>query len=260
MNLHSRSWTDLIFENRNKSYGAYKLRMGSGMRHLWSLLISIALLSIGYLLWYWYDNYSYQKSQKEEEAFVAEQYELLTAIMEEEPMRELAQTKIPNPYANEATEKSNSKRSQPQSQDLLDLMVQPETVIDMYYEELTKETEEEEKETEPKDEVAEDQLYTTVDIMPGFPGGENGLILHLAKNIRYPNSAYLKKLQSTVTCSFIIDKDGMIRQIQVIKPVDPDLDREAIRVLRTMPRWKPAMKNGKPIAVKYILPVVFRLK
>lgn len=96
--------------------------------------------------------------------------------------------------------------------------------------------------------------------MPEFPGGQGALLQFLAKSIKYPVIAQQNGIQGRVTCSFVVGKDGVIRNIEVIRGVDPSLDLEATRVISMMPKWKPGMQKGKEVSVKYTVPVTFRLQ
>ena len=111
------------------------------------------------------------------------------------------------------------------------------------------------KSTDPSDLV-----FTVVEVMPEFPGGQGALLQFLAKSIKYPVIAQQNGIQGRVTCSFVVGKDGVIRNIEVIRGVDPSLDLEATRVISMMPKWKPGMQKGKEVNVKYTVPVTFRLQ
>jgi len=101
--------------------------------------------------------------------------------------------------------------------------------------------------------------YDVVEQMPAFPGGMGALMNWLSMNIKYPKEAYDAKQQGRVIARFIVEKDGSISDIQIVKSVSPSLDTEAVRVLSTMPKWTPGMQNGKPVRVKYTIPVTFKL-
>ena len=83
---------------------------------------------------------------------------------------------------------------------------------------------------------------------------------YLAENIKYPMIAQENGIQGRVICQFVVNKDGSIVDINVVRSVDPSLDKEAIRVIKSMPKWKPGMQRGKAVRVKFTLPVVFRLQ
>ena len=108
--------------------------------------------------------------------------------------------------------------------------------------------------------MVSDQVFTVVEVMPEYPGGQGELLKYLAKSIKYPVIAQENGIQGRVTASFIIEKDGSIRNIEVIRGVDPSLDAEAVRVLSGMPNWTPGKQRGQDVAVKYTVPVTFRLQ
>ena len=112
-----------------------------------------------------------------------------------------------------------------------------------------------------EEEPEEQTIFEVVEQMPEFPnGGMAGLMQLLSKNIKYPTIAQENGTQGRVTVQFVVNKDGSIVDAKVIRGVDPYLDKEALRVIGTMPKWKPGMQRGKPVRVKYTVPVMFRLQ
>lgn len=108
--------------------------------------------------------------------------------------------------------------------------------------------------------TADDEIYEVVENMPRFPnGGMQALMQYLNENIRYPEAAIKAGVQGRVTLQFIVDKDGSIDDVKILRSVNPDLDAEAIRVIKMMPRWEPGTHKGKPVRVKYTVPVMFRI-
>ena len=105
-----------------------------------------------------------------------------------------------------------------------------------------------------------DRTYDVVDEMPQFPGGVGKLMEYMAMNVRYPKEAEDKCLQGRVITTFVVEKDGSITDVEVLKSIDPALDAEAVRVIKAMPKWTPGKQNGDPIRVKYTVPVTFRLQ
>ncbi|HPB36488.1 MAG TPA: energy transducer TonB, partial [Bacteroidales bacterium] len=99
-----------------------------------------------------------------------------------------------------------------------------------------------------------------VEEMPGFPGGESALMKFINDNLRYPQLALENGIAGRVICTFVIDGRGKVSDIQVIRSVDPNLDREATRVISMMPDWKPGKQRGKPVRVRYTLPIIFKLQ
>jgi periplasmic protein TonB len=109
-----------------------------------------------------------------------------------------------------------------------------------------------------------DQIYTIVEQMPQYPGGDDALLKFLSKNIKYPEHARDSNTMGTIFISFIIDKKGKVGYAQVLRgitgPGAKDCADEAIRVVKMMPKWKPGMQNGKKVAVQYNLPIKFTLR
>ena len=110
----------------------------------------------------------------------------------------------------------------------------------------------------PKEE--ETKIFEVVEQMPSFPGGQAALFEFLSKNIRYPVVAEENGIQGRVIVTFVVERDGSITDVRVAKSVDPSLDKEAVRVTKSMPHWNPGMQNGGPVRVKFTLPVTFRLQ
>ena len=110
-----------------------------------------------------------------------------------------------------------------------------------------------------EEEVSEQHIFEIVEEMPEFPGGPGELTSFLAKNTKYPVIAQENGISGRVACSFVVNQDGSVVDIEIVRGIDPSLDKEALRVLATMPKWKPGMQRGKPVRVKYNVPVVFRL-
>ena len=103
-------------------------------------------------------------------------------------------------------------------------------------------------------------IYKSVEQMPRFPGGEAALMKYLDSHIRYPDSAMSNHVQGRVIVQFVVDKTGQVRDVMVVRSVDKDLDKEAIRVVKSLPKFTPGRQNGKAVNVWYTLPVPFTLK
>ena len=111
----------------------------------------------------------------------------------------------------------------------------------------------------PSETAPKDSIYEVVDEMPEFPGGIKAQMEFMKNNLRYPEELKAKGTQGRVVVLFVVNKDGSLSDAKVIRKVDPLMDAEALRVINAMPRWKPGMQGGKPVAVKYTVPVLFRL-
>lgn len=103
-------------------------------------------------------------------------------------------------------------------------------------------------------------VFDVVEVMPQYPGGQTAMLQYMMKNIKYPKQAMKEGIQGRVTVSFIVEKDGSISNVSPIHPVHPLLDKEAIRVVKSMPKWSPGKQKGKPVRVRFNLPVMFKLK
>ena len=111
-----------------------------------------------------------------------------------------------------------------------------------------------------EEEVEEQQIFQVVEEMPEFPGGMGECMKFLGKNIKYPTISQENGVQGRVIVQFVVNRDGSIVDPVVVRGVDPYLDKEALRVISTMPKWKPGKQRGKAVRVKYTVPVMFRLQ
>jgi len=108
--------------------------------------------------------------------------------------------------------------------------------------------------------IEEDYIYTVIEQMPQFPGGEKELLKFISNNIIYPDKAKNEKIEGRVICRFLVNKDGSVSDIQVIRSLNSLLDAEAVRVLKLLPNFNPGMQDNNPVRVWYTLPVIFKLK
>ena len=112
----------------------------------------------------------------------------------------------------------------------------------------------------PADSTAKEEVFMVAEQMPEFPGGMKELLKFLQDNLKYPENAMKNNVQGRVIVQFVVEKDGTPTEFKVARSVDPDLDAEALRVLQTMPKWKPGMQRGKIVRVKFTVPVSFKLQ
>ncbi len=134
-----------------------------------------------------------------------------------------------------------------------DLDIDVEADEDLEFEEYIPPEEEEE-------EVEEEQIFTVVESMPEFPGGRAALMKYLAQNIKYPPYAKEAGIQGRVFINFVVETDGSITNVKVLRGIGGGCDEEAVRVVKNMPKWKPGMQRGKPVRVSFNLPVKFTLQ
>ena len=104
-----------------------------------------------------------------------------------------------------------------------------------------------------------EMVFDVVEVMPQFPGGQIAMLQYLMKNIKYPEQAVKEGIQGRVTVRFIVEKDGSISDVKPVLSVHPLLNKEAVRVVKSMPKWTPGKQNGKPVRVRFNLPVMFKL-
>ena len=113
----------------------------------------------------------------------------------------------------------------------------------------------------PEEEEEEEVVFVVVESMPEFPGGQQALFKYLGDNVKYPVIAQENGIQGRVICQFVVNKDGSIVDIEVVRSGgDPSLDKEAVRVVKSMPKWKPGKQRGKPVRVKFTVPINFKLQ
>ena len=111
-----------------------------------------------------------------------------------------------------------------------------------------------------EDEVVEQEIFKIVEEMPSFPGGEAKLMEYVAKNVKYPQIARETGIQGRVFVNFVVEPDGSVSNVTVLRGIGGGCDEEAMRVVKNMPKWKPGKQRGKPVRVQYMLPVNFRLQ
>ena len=108
--------------------------------------------------------------------------------------------------------------------------------------------------------TADNKVFDVVEQMPSFPGGQAALFQWLSSNLKYPVVAEDNGVQGRVIVTFVVERDGSITDVKVVKSVDPSLDKEAVRLVKSMPKWIPGKQKGEAVRVKYTVPVTFRLK
>lgn len=274
IDLISRDWTEMVFEGRNKEYGAYRLRKNAGKRNLYSLItIFIAALAI----WGGISLVKFVESRTKSVAqtSVAE----LSALNQPKKKAEVKQqkkVKLEQPEKVVERVKSSVKFTAPVIKK--DDDVKPEDELKTQDELMSTKTaigaldvkgnddangevlkiKEAVAQPEPKPEV--EKVFDVVEQMPSFPGGPSALMEWLSNNVKYPVVAQENGVQGRVVVSFVVERDGSITDVKVVRGVDPSLDREASRVVRAMPRWIPGKQNGSAVRVKYNVPVAFRLQ
>ena len=115
------------------------------------------------------------------------------------------------------------------------------------------------QEVDSKPETQEEQVYSIVETMPSFPGGQTALVAYLQENLKYPQSARDNGIQGRVYVNFVVEKDGSISNVKVNRGIGGECDEEAVRVIKAMPKWIPGVQKGQTVRVSYMMPIVFKL-
>ena len=108
--------------------------------------------------------------------------------------------------------------------------------------------------------AANDKVLEKAEVMPEYPGGEQAMMKFVADNVKYPQDAIDKEISGRVLVGFVVEKDGSISDVKVVKGIGGGCDEEAVRVVNAMPKWKPGMDKGKPVRVSYMMPITFKLQ
>ena len=273
IDLISSDWVDLVFEGRNKAYGAYRLRKSTTKRNILAMVAVVLLLIVAFII-LTVKNFVDEQRAKVAMTQVAE----LTNYKQPEKKAEVKQKRVEvEPERVVERVKSSIKFTAPVIKK--DEEVKAEDEIQL--EEVEKSTKavgafnvqgndevggavlkakEEIKAPEPPKHVEEEKVFDVVEQMPSFPGGNSALMKFLNENIHYPVVAQENGVQGRVVISFVVERDGHITDVQVARSVDPSLDKEAQRVVKSMPKWIPGKQNGSAVRVKYNVPVSFRLQ
>ena len=276
IDLISNEWSDLLFENRNKEYGAYVLRHQTSTCNIMSIIAVLILFAIVMAVMVAknaYDDYKAshirhedvviltnlpnQKPEPKVERAEPVRQEKIEEVVEN--VRKSIKFTAPVIKKDDEVDPKDEMRTQDEimkskvSISVFDVLNGSEDGEVLKAKQMLV--------TEPvKPKEEENTVFEYVEQMPSFPGGEAALMQYLSKNIKYPPFAEENNIQGRVICTFVVERDGSVTDIHIAKGVDPSLDKEAIRVVSGMPKWIPGRQNGQSVRVKYTLPVTFRLQ
>ena len=274
IDLISNEWTDLVFEGRNQAYGAYKLRKGTAKRNVWALIIvglAAVLLYLGLQL-----QRMAEANKKVENTQAVELAKLNTEkkeakvekkeVIRQEPEKVVEQVKSSVKFTAPVIKKDEEVKEEDEIK--LDEVQKSDKAVGAFTVEgndevggaVLKAKEDIAAPEPPKHVVEETKIFTVVEQMPMFPGGDGALMGYLRDNIHYPTVAAENGVQGRVVVGFVVERDGSITDVNILRGVDPSLDREAMRVVKSMPKWTPGKQNGSAVRVKYQVPVSFRLQ
>ena len=273
IDLIDNGWVDLVFEGKNHAYGAYQLRKDTGKRNVMSLLVMFAIgVAIAAFVAIKGVVENAMKSDVAIEADVelaklAEKKEAKVEKKEEPKVEkiEVERVKSSVKFVPPVIKKDDEVKPEEELKSQEELN-KTNTAIgafdvkgnDEAAGEVLKAKEVIAQPEPPKEE--ETKVFDVVEQMPSFPGGQSALLQYLSSNIKYPVVAEENGVQGRVIVTFVVEKDGSITDVRVVKSVDPSLDKEAQRVVKSMPKWIPGKQNGSAVRVKYTVPVTFRLQ
>jgi len=256
--LPKTKWEDIVFEHRNKSYGAYVLRTGYSKNVSAAVGIALALVVLFFALPYLIDLLTPKEvvEKKDIKATTISLDQPPPITPNQPPPPEL---KIPPPVksiqyvAPKVTKKEVVEEEMPTIEEIKQVEVATETVegpVTMTFE-------------EPAPAVVEEDpnaIYVAVEQNPSYEGGTAAMIKFLQKNMKYPSQARRMGIEGKVFVQFVVNKEGKISEVSVIKGIGSGCDEEAARVVSIMPPWRPGKQNGKVVNVRYVVPINFTLE
>lgn len=280
VDLSSKEWRDLVFEGKNKEFGAYTLRAASEKRHTKSIIIVLSVLIPGLILLALFYNGVFGQPEEEQIA-ISTDVELtsfedtMEEEIEEEETFELPpepeEIIVPEEVANEqqvtailVTEDENyeeDKQVKNQDEVLDNASMIGQVNVTEGVEDLNKTRIIDQVVAEEKP-VEEEKVYNMamVEQQPEFPGGQAAMYKWLSDHMNYPAVAAEEGVQGKVIVEFVVSKTGAVENVRVLRGRHPALDKEAVRVVKAMPNWNPGRNNSQPVKVTYTLPVQFKLQ
>lgn len=249
------SFDDIVFEGRNKEYGAYALRKKYSRTMSLSILIGIIIVLTSAIVPYIKAKNIAQIKERDANEIIAQ---MANDINQEEaapppppppppPTEQQTVVKYVAPVVVDSVKPDEETRFMT-ADDVV------ETIVDAEVVEVIETVKEEIQEEAPQ------EVFVVVEEMPSFPGGDTELFRFIYDNIKYPELAKENNIQGKVILRFCVTYKGKVDQVSVVRGVDPSLDEEAIRVIKMLPLWKPGKQGGKPVNVWYSVPISFQLK
>jgi protein TonB len=274
IDLISGEWTELVFAGRNQAYGAYKLRQGTGKRNVISIIAVVCLIiacQVGLTIKKAADAEAAKRAAMNQAVELSKleqpkKAEVKQKQVKVEPEKVVEQVKSSIKFTAPVIKKDSEVRPEDELK-TQDQIMETKTAIgsfdvkgnDDVNGEVLK-AKEVIAQPEPPKHEEESKVFDVVEQMPSFPGGNGALLEYLATHVKYPVVAQENGVQGRVIVSFVVERDGSITDVRVVRSVDPSLDREAARVVSSMPRWTPGKQNGSAVRVKYNVPVMFKLQ
>ncbi len=268
VDLSSAEWCDLIFNGKNKAYGAYKMREDSPKRHNIAVVLVIVIALIGFSL----PTLIKMATPKQKEVMteVTTLSQLEEPEVKQEEMKRVEPIAPPPPalkssikFTAPVIKKDEEVRDEDEIKSQTEL-TQAKVAISIADVKGNDEANGKDiadlKQVVTQAPVVEEKVFDMVEQMPTFPGGPAELMKYISTHMKYPVAAQENGVQGRVICQFVVGRDGKVRDVTVLKTLDPYCDKEAVRVILSMPNWIPGKQNGQAVAVKYTVPIVFRLQ
>ena len=282
VDLTSKEWCDLVFEGKNKEFGAYEMRMQTPKRHNKAVLYTLLGLLIVAAGAFGLAKYNEYRAEQQRLLDEARQKEVALDLSQEkeeekpdepiieekkpeiEPEQEIAQQKVTELAIVPDKEVKEEIKSQSELEKTEEVFtsknVESDNTSREQLENLNKQVKVEVPEPVKKEEPKKDEIFKSVEQPPTFPGGDAALMKYLSSHLQYPTMAQENNIQGKVIVQFVVEKDGHVGDVKVVRSVDKDLDREAIRVCKSLPKFTPGRQNGQAVRVWYTLPVNFKLQ
>lgn len=257
---------DIVFENRNKAYGAYELRTHYTTNINRALMIGVSCFLLMLLTNFLFARQKDENLDKEGvvinvQKLPDEELPIIEKPKEPEPPKPVEQVKTIKFLIPEVVEETNNEMPPPTPEELENAVISNKTQDGIETNEIAAEPP-----TEAPTaittvlEIKEDNTpFTTVEVQPSFMGGNSEMYKFLGKNLKYPTAAQRANIQGKVFLSFIVEKDGSITDIETMKGIGFGCDEEAMRVVKLMPKWIAGKQNGRNVRVKFTIPVFFKL-
>jgi protein TonB len=254
--IKAPAFDDIVFENRNKEYGAYSLRKKYNRNVIIALIIGIFILGTAVITPYLNAKAAENKAKKAERQVEIKMENL------DQPAQQIAPPPPPPPPPQDVVQQAryvppvvvDSVKPEEASQ----LMSADQAQVEVKDAEVVEEVQVAAEEVQEDVDAAEP--FVVVEEMPMFPGGEVALLAYIAEHTQYPEVAKENNIQGKVIVRFCVTSKGGVDKVSILKGVDPELDKEAIRVVQTLPAFKPGKQGGKPVPVWYMVPINFTLK
>lgn len=269
--LNSSEWCDVVFEGKNKQYGAYRLRQSSSKRHIVAFFVILLFAGIVSALPGLISEI--KKLTQNQQENIDETFELSNIPVEDIPeenkiMQETAPPPPPLKTTVQFVPPTIAKDEEVTDKDVMksqDEIQETKIQISVASVQGTSDkgvdiAELREHKVIVEEKQVEEKPFVTVEQMPTFPGGEVEMQKFIRDNLRYPVVAQEAGIQGRVTLRFVVSKTGAIENVTVVRGIDPSCDKEAVRVVQSMPKWIPGKQNGLNVPVYFNLPIQFRLQ